>query len=60
MLVFEKEKYREYKSKTFRIPVEIIEQLEALADENNTSMNRIVIQALEYSLAHTEKNASEE
>lgn len=60
MLVFEKEKYSEYKSKTFRIPVEIINQLEQLANENNTSVNKIVIQALEYSLAHTEKNASEE
>ena len=50
MLVFEKEKYKEYSSKTFRLPNEIINKLEEIAKENNTSVNRIVIQYLEYAI----------
>ena len=37
-------------NKTFRIPVNVVEQLERLAGEYNTSVNKIVIQCLEYSL----------
>lgn len=51
MLVFEKEKYSNYSSKTFRLPDEIISKLEELAKENNTSVNRIVIQCLEYAIS---------
>lgn len=51
MLVFEKGKYSEYSSKTFRLPNEIINKLEEIAKENNTSVNRIVIQCLEYAIS---------
>ncbi len=37
-------------NKTFRIPVHIVEQLEQLAGKYNTSVNKIVIQCLEYAL----------
>ena len=40
-------------NKTFRIPVHIVEQLEVLAGEYNTSVNKIVIQCLEYALDNT-------
>lgn len=53
MLVFQKEKYSNYSSKTFRLPDEIICKLEELAKENNTSVNRIVIQCLEYAISHS-------
>lgn len=56
MLVFQKEKYSEYSSKTFRLPNEIISKLEELAKENNTSVNRIVIQCLEYAISNTSGN----
>ena len=39
MLVFQKEKYNEYSSKTFRLPNEIISRLEELTKLNNTSVN---------------------
>ena len=35
---------------TFRIPVNIVEQLDRLAGEHNTSMNKIVVQCLQYAL----------
>lgn len=53
MLIFEKEKYKEYSSKTFRLPNEIINKLEEIAKENNTSVNRIVIQCLEYAISES-------
>lgn len=43
-------------NKTFRIPVHIVNDLEKLAGEYNTSVNKIVIQCLEYALAHTYSN----
>lgn len=56
MLVFQKEKYDSYSSKTFRLPNDIINKLEELAKENNTSVNKIVIQCLEYAI----ENSSQE
>jgi len=50
MLVFKKEKYNKYSSKTFRLPDELIHKLESLAAENNTSVTQIVIQCLEYAI----------
>ena len=54
MLVFEKGKYSEYSSKTFRLPNEIINKLEEIAKENNTSV--IVIQCLEYAISEASPN----
>lgn len=51
MLVFEKEKYKEYSSKTFRPPNEIINKLEEIAKGNNVSVDRIEIQYLEYAIS---------
>jgi len=48
--MLEFEKGFESVNKTFRIPVHIVEQLEHLAGKYNTSMNKIVIQCLEYAL----------
>ncbi len=48
--MLEFEKGFESVNKTFRIPVHIVEQLEQLAGKYNTSVNKIVIQCLEYAL----------
>ena len=48
--MLEFEKGFESVNKTFRIPVHIVEQLEQLAGTYNTSVNKIVIQCLEYAL----------
>lgn len=48
--MLEFEKGFESVNKTFRIPVHIVEQLEKLAGKYNTSVNKIVIQCLEYAL----------
>ena len=46
-------------NKTFRIPIHVVEQLERLAGEYNTSVNKIVIQCLEYSLENIAKPESQ-
>ena len=43
-------------NKTFRIPVDIVEQLERLAGENNTSVNKVVVQCLQYALDNISTN----
>lgn len=47
-------------NKTFRIPIPVVEQLERLAGEYNTSVNKIVIQCLQYSLDNIANNDTEE
>jgi predicted HicB family RNase H-like nuclease len=46
-------------NKTFRIPINIVEQLEYLAGVNNTSVNKVVIQCLQYALDHIQENEEE-
>ncbi len=48
--MLELEKGFETVNKTFRIPIDIVEQLDRLAGEYNTSMNKIVVQCLQYAL----------
>ena len=50
--MLEIEKGHESVNKTFRIPVDIVAELENLASINNTSVNKVVIQCLEYALAN--------
>lgn len=48
--MLEIEKGYESINKTFRIPVNIAEQLERIAGDNNTSVNKVVVQCLQYAL----------
>ena len=50
--MLEIEKGYESVNKTFRIPVNIVEQLEKPAGENNTSVNKVVVQCLQYALSN--------
>ena len=45
-----KDEYTEYVTKTFRLPVKIVEKLDELAKEHSTSMNKVVIQSLEFAI----------
>ena len=45
-----KNEYNDYVTKTFRIPHEITAELEEQAKLHNTSVNKVVIQCLEYAL----------
>ncbi len=56
MFKIEKES-SEYENKSLRLPTDLINQVQALANENNISFNRVVIQCIRYALSHMdEKN----
>ena len=46
-------------NKTFRIPVNIVVDLERLAGENNTSVNKVVVQCLQYALNNISTDSSD-
>jgi len=54
--MFKIEKGSECDNKTFRLPVELIERLAVLAARNNLSMNKLVIQCLNYALDNLEED----
>ena len=58
--MLEIEKGYESVNKTFRIPVHIVEQLERLAGENNTSVNKVVVQCLQYALDNISTDSSDD
>ena len=42
----------EYTNKTFRIPSELVQKMETIAQEQNISLNNLVIQCCEYALGN--------
>jgi len=42
-------------SKTFRLPIELVEEMEKLAHNNKISLNKLVIQCLIYAMDNIEK-----
>ena len=50
----------DYVTKTFRLPVEQVEQLDKLAYENNLSLNQLVIQCLNFALENLDKGETDE
>ena len=45
-------------NKTFRIPINIVEELERIAGEHNTSVNKVVVQCLQYALDNIQTNSN--
>ena len=54
MYMFRIRKGYDSESKTFRLPIELIERLEALATQNKLSLNQLVIQCLTYAVDNLE------
>ena len=46
----------EYANKTFRLPCELIDELEKLAQEKDVSLNQLVIQCCQYALDHLDRS----
>lgn len=51
MFVIKKERI-EYENKSLRLPVDLIEKVQELADKNDLSFNKVVIQCIDYALDH--------
>lgn len=49
--------YDEYQNKTFRIPTELVQELEMVAQANNISANKLVIQSLQYALDNLDEGS---
>lgn len=45
-------------TRTFRLPEELVSELETLATQNKLSLNQLVIQCLRYSVEHLDKSDS--
>lgn len=54
------QKGHEYVTKTFRLPVEQVNELDKLAYENNLSLNQLVIQCLNFALENLDKDETDE
>lgn len=46
----------EYENKSLRLPIDLIEKVQELADKNDLSFNKVVIQCIDYALDHMEQN----
>jgi predicted HicB family RNase H-like nuclease len=44
-------------SKTFRLPIELIEKMEIIATQNKLSLNQLVIQCLTYAVDNLESDS---
>lgn len=53
--MFQIKKGYDTESKTFRLPVCLIEELEILATKNKLSLNQLVIQCLTYAVDNLER-----
>ena len=45
----------EFENKSVRLPKPLIDDIQKLADENEMSFNRVVIQCIEFALEHQER-----
>jgi len=52
--MFKIQKGYDTETKTFRLPIELIERLETLAAQNKLSLNQLVIQCLKYAVDNLE------
>lgn len=48
-------KKEEYINKTFRMPVNLVKQLESLAQNEKVSLNNLIIQCCEYAINNLKK-----
>lgn len=49
-----KRDYSEYEYKSLRLPTNIVTEVQELANSNNMSFNKVVIQCIEYALENME------
>lgn len=52
-----KKECTEYDNKSLRLPTDLINDVQSLADEHNLSFNKVVIQCIEYALENMERNS---
>lgn len=53
-----KQEYNEYEYKSLRLPKDLITAVQNLANENNLSFNKVVIQCIEYAISNMDNTKS--
>ena len=53
-----KKEATEYENKSLRLPKPLIDEVQNLANQNNLSFNKVVIQCIEYALDNMEPDAN--
>lgn len=53
-MFIQKKEATEYENKSLRLPKDLIDEVQALANKNNLSFNKVVIQCIEYALDNME------
>ncbi len=51
-----KKEYVEYENKSLRLPKDLIVQVQEMANKNNMSFNRVIIQCIEYALENADES----
>lgn len=54
-----KKDYTEYEYKSLRLPKELVDKVQSLANKNDLSFNKVVIQSLEYALDNIDNSEIE-
>ena len=49
----------QYINKTFRMPVELVQKLESLAQEKQVSLNSLIVQCCDYALENVQPSESD-
>lgn len=49
-----KKEYVEYENKSLRLPKDLTAKIQELANKNNLSFNKVIIQCIEYALENSE------
>lgn len=51
-----KKEYVEYENKSLRLPKDLIVKVQEMANKNNMSFNRVIIQCIEYALENADES----
>ncbi len=53
-------KKQEYANRTFRLPVELLEELNSLASNKNISLNQLIVQCCEFAIKNLDEPNNDE
>lgn len=58
--MFKIEKGYDAVTKTFRLPADLVEELEQIAQQNKISLNKLIIQCLQYALDNIDTDSEDD
>lgn len=55
-----KVKKQEYANRTFRLPIELLEELNTIATNKNISLNQLIVQCCEFAIENIDEDETRE